>query len=38
MLPVNFESRSEPILATTGVARSILTPAVSSTEKIIGWV
>ena len=38
ILPVNFDFASAPIDSTTGVARSIPTSAVSSAEKIIGWV
>ena len=36
--PVKRDFASEPIASTTGVARSMPTSAVSSAEKIIGWV
>jgi hypothetical protein len=38
MRPVNLDFRSEPMASTTGVARSMPTSAVSSAEKIMGWV
>jgi len=38
ILPLNLDLASAPTLSTTGVARSMPTSAVSSAEKIPGWV